>query len=756
MKKLIFVFMFIIMIASASAIDWTITTNFTHNASGADRQIRTTQQGVYITMLQDADLVGVGGLVFGSGPTTPYFYVSNGTGYTAWANLSLNTTTNFAENTSLIRLFKGVNYTIFAYNGGSNYYSTWTGPSTLPQSNAAFIWANGSSSGSLADFPFNIKTLSLVNTSTSTITYVTFNQTYPSDGFVSTSKNLTVNLSATPFYGNLSNITINAYYGNNSLLNKTTKALVGNVTNTTGFTLLNMPLGHYYIFYNACTKNNSGFVNCSHYSQNYTFIVGASVDSIYYKTNLLETDNSIFKINITLTAGASLTTAKLIYDNVNYTISNISINGTSASLTHFLDAPLVTALTQNKSFRFAFTYTNSVLSEQQTQTYNQTVARFNFNVCNATTNMSVINFSVIDENTGALKLSSFEADFLYWVGSGTIKKNYSYSNTSKTLNTFNFCYSNNSTMMFLDSDIDYSAELYEPRSYYTRAAPLNNTITYVNITLLNATLATKFYLTVVKGVEDMSNALVYVSKKDVGTGQYSLISIQLTDNNAQFVEYLEADKDYQIYVIRSGVNEGNTQFRALCAAAPCEKTIRLSTDDSDLFSGYYGLFASNVMYTHYYDPINETVYLSYADSTGLANYVRLVVLESTMNDTKNYICDTSLFSVSGSISCNMSGYDGSFISYIYISRSPEKLIDYITFVKTVVHVALGKTAFLLAFVLLIAVMLAFAADMRAGLLAVPFALLICNYIGLLAIPYTSIGGLLLLVLVIATVMGRGQ
>ncbi|GAH14410.1 unnamed protein product, partial [marine sediment metagenome] len=139
------------------------------------------------------------------------------------------------------------------------------------------------------------------------------------------------------------------------------------------------------------------------------------------------------------------------------------------------------------------------------------------------------------------------------------------------------------------------------------------------------------------------------------------------------IEYLELDKKYQFSIVRGGISYGIITKTASCKEEPCELTLEIEEDVANIWDGYYDQFSSSVSHSLRYSDVEKSVTFTFPDLTGLAQYFRLTVNEIKYNQTGDLICNISLYTTSGSISCNMTarGYDeGDFKAVGYVSRSP--------------------------------------------------------------------------------------
>jgi len=75
----------------------------------------------------------------------------------------------------------------------------------------------------------------------------------------------------------------------------------------------------------------------------------------------------------------------------------------------------------------------------------------------------------------------------------------------------------------------------------------------------------------------------------------------------------------------------------------------------------------NIVSSLTYNKTSKIVTFSYVDTTGSTTLGRLLVIkQSNSNSTYNVICNTTSTQSSATITCNMTGYDGTYIAYGYI------------------------------------------------------------------------------------------
>ena len=511
----------------------------------------------------------------------------------------------------------------------------------------------------------------------------------PSDNTLITSigSNFTANYSLTN--SNISNATYFVWFSNSTLFNQSTRTVTGNTTNTTTLFIDNFLVNNYIWNVYACGRNSSNAVVCN-WGTNITFSIGASLNSLTYLPTVYETSNQRFRAIYNLLSGSQISLAKLNYNNVNYSISNITQNSTAIVLDIALDIPLNRNpfLNQTNNFTFIFTYSGDVI--QNSDRYYQNVSFINLQLCNATYTTMALNFTLYDEiNNTYLNATrnpvNYETTFNYFIGSGTVYKNYSYStlnNNSKI--GFAFCiYPYNSSINFTsDMDTEYSASGYVDNEYHLRDASLTSNAAPYTLYLysLVSSAATKFYITFRENVLIVENAVVTASKYFLGIGTYQNVAMRVTDSSGKIPIYLEIDKDYIFSVVKDGVLIGVINRKATCLSEPCTMDINIDETTSNIFEGYNDLYASNVLSNVTFNRTSKIVSYNFIDTTGLAHYFRLKVTQGKFSGVSVTVCDTFAYTSVGSITCNMTNYDGDFNAIGYISRSPEKIDKILSFV----------------------------------------------------------------------------
>jgi len=341
-----------------------------------------------------------------------------------------------------------------------------------------------------------------------------------------------------------------------------------------------------------------------------------------------------------------------------------------------------------------------------------------------------------------------EVTFYYWLGSGSVYKNYSFQNLSMIDNQIKFCLFPSDITLYADMDMDYEAEDYSPRQYYLRNATLTNQTRNINLILLLVDYSVKFFVTVKQGLDFVDDAVVTIDKYLSGEGSYRTIGIRTTDNNGEFIEYFDLDKNYRFSIVKNGELIGTVERWITCQEAPCTLTLQLEEAAIDFWQGYYDYFATNVAYNLDYNDTTKIVTFSFTDLTGLAQYFRLEVLQTKYNETSFIICNKTLYSASGTLTCNMTGYNGQFIANGYISRSPEKIINYIKFVISTIKETLGPLGIFVTLMLIITIALVGVWNPAVAIMLTAFALLVMTFLGFTAFSWATVTAIFVLAMIL--------
>jgi hypothetical protein len=270
-----------------------------------------------------------------------------------------------------------------------------------------------------------------------------------------------------------------------------------------------------------------------------------------YNNLTYETAGETFLTDITAANSSLLTSASLVW---NGTTRTSTLTGSVWNAT--FDIPTQT-IAADKSFYWNFIYDGS--SIDSTNSNIQTVYPINFSFCNPPNDITYLNFTYKDEmQYFSINASVPAATFNYWLGTGSVQKNYFFTTTEENSST-KFCFTPANRTL----NLNY---LYQATSagYITRTF---NSIS--NLTLYNTSTSKLFYLIqsadagpVTIQVVDLTSGNVISNARVTITRDIQGVTVTVldgyTDSAGTIATYLSSVVSYTITASKSGCGT-NTQ-----------------------------------------------------------------------------------------------------------------------------------------------------------------------------------------------------
>ena len=602
---------------------------------------------------------------------------------------------------------------------------------SLTETEISNLWddGNGITYGQTAPQSMDVTLNTPLNESTTSITSITFNATI------------------TPVSVNVTNATLYIWFSNDTIFTQNvTDVFLNNVTeviwNVSDF------LADTYKWNVLAWGNNS---NTSWASSNFTFEwLPFTLDNENAIGRAVETSRQTFVVNVTSADGYTISNGKLIYNGTTYPNADKTIiDSDSFSLSQTINLPSIDSPDfnyTNVTYYWNISITNEgtgATSNSLTSQYNQTVDELEFKECTTDTNISILNFTLYDEGTGNLidastNATSIEASFQFGAYSENKVKNYSITNLTSLDYEFIFCTDNSSRTIYADMNSIFSALDYAERNYYLDNSTLTNTTSKINLFLIPEDLALEFFITITQNLVPIVDAYVNIAKYFVGEGVYKTIEIDKTDSNGDLNAYLDLDRDYRTTIIQDGSLLGIETFKASCASAPCEIFINLQGVAGDILGFIASQYAENVVYNLSYNVLTKVVTYDFVDTTGLANYFRMAIYQTNTSMGAKLISNQSLYTSSGTLTFNATGYEGQFKAETYISRSPEILNNILFFIIEDIFPNLGDNVgeyLLLGFLLILTFIFGLSFKPSVLILSIPIIMTLGLIAGLFPIGY---------------------
>jgi len=565
--------------------------------------------------------------------------------------------------------------------------------------------------------------------------------------------NFTANYTVGVMY-NISNATYWIWNSTGVFNNTETVASLNGTSNDTTHYIDSFILGNYNWNVYACWVNAT-FSNCTWADSNYSFSVGASINSQNYSNHTYETSNELFESNLTLLSGTTFYAAQLNYNGTLYGGTILSEGNDGYIVSTSIDIPLII---DGLSFDWFWqlTYeTPSGFIYQNLTTYSQNISTINLSHvdCGTGTNLT-LNFSVYnEEDLAQLEDYKFYGTFEYWLGGGNIKKNISVSDTSVPTN-FSLCINPNNLTYYSDAQIQHEKDGYIKRSHYLINATLTNNSQNVGLYLLNSSMSTSFIINVIDDVQfAIEDAYVYIQRYYPGSGIFHTVEMAQTDNSGNTVGHFEAEtEDYKVIIFKEGeILFESDKAKVFCGETPCTLNFQTEAATPTTWTNVGDL--ANLIWSLTYDTALKIWTYTYVDTSGTTSYGRLNVYMDS-GGSRTIICNESDASNAATLTCNVTGYDGTIYAEAYISRSPEILVWLESVIERGVKAIFGMEGFFWATIILITIGMIGLWSPAIGVVMLIAGMVTINYLQLATFGTTTIMGIIVIGVILLWEMGK--
>ncbi len=527
--------------------------------------------------------------------------------------------------------------------------------------------------------------------------------------------NVTFNISIVSLLANLSNSSLFL----NGTLNETIN-ISGN-SNETTFLKVFSTFETISWFVEVCDTTN---VCSESFDQSLTIQEIAEINSTF---NEVTTEGTLedFEVVASLSTGITVTAATLIYNGTPTIGATTSLGGDLVSIKkEGFEIPTVDTET-NVSFFWSILLSNSNTINFSVD--NQTILNIDLVLCSAD---PLFNLTQLDE------------EFQTNITNGTIEFDISIFNSDKTViisqisnittavNPTQICLTTNltnSSSYLIDAVIRYEAPDHANEYFNIVGLPLTNDTTTQNINLfdLNITDSTDFQLTFTgSDFLPVDSALVFINRQYISEGVFKTVEVPKTDANGQTILHLvRNDVVYNLIVTKNNEVLGTfNNVRAFCqdfTIDQCELTLNAISNDSGIFNydQEIGIIFDSAPK---FDSGTNIMSFSFVSSDASP---RDVLMEVERRDVFGNIsvCDNTVISTSGTLSCNVgSGLeDTSLVVTISVNEEPQ-----LQSVVTIDTTSYGNIVYVFWFVLTLLTVLMFS-DSKTGVM---FALGI-SYVG---------------------------
>jgi hypothetical protein len=505
-------------------------------------------------------------------------------------------------------------------------------------------------------------------------------------------------------------------------------------------------------FYANDTAGNSAN---SSTSWTYSFVENNAI----FNNITFETSNENFILNLTTDETILSISGNMNYDGVNY-LSSTSCNSGNCLLSNNIDIPTVdSGDTDTNNFYWNFTIFNGTSSNNiQTSTRQQTVNKTFLELCNATYTIKTLNFTAFDElNLSQISNFKFDSTFYFWIGSGSSKRNATYSSNGTEIN---LCMKDDLNYS-VDSKIDYdeygNTTTYNSRFYYMENESISSEIKNISLYLLQSASSTSFILKVQdQNLLPVEDALISIQRCYANEIDCRTVQIAKTDENGKSIGFFQTETvDYKFIIVKNSETllETGTQ-KVVPETSPFTLTFNIGDDLGAPWSGSEAISDLNSTLT--FNSSSGIVTYIYIDTSGNFTLANLTVTKNSLSNSTatNTICsDTSTLS-SSTITCNIGNTTGFYTASGYITRSGTALDKQISFQIEDVSSVVGFLGLFYGFFLLLVVIFIFKFNEIAGVWLLVVSIILLNITGLIKFGMVFVTSIIVLAIIITWLLEK--
>lgn len=395
---------------------------------------------------------------------------------------------------------------------------------------------------------------------------------------------------------------------------------------------------------------------------------GVLIFAIGYEPTVTETENVYFDMDFNYDSINNYDPQVfLVYDGVEY---KATTNDTGDYVKYYttISIPLVDA-DENKTFYWRVDNVGGTYySPNYTQlVYDLPLISVN-TTCGALT--PIIHFNFSNEENFTTMNASVDYNFKYGISNDTALKYYGeFSN----IDEFYICINDSvsDTYSFGYGEIQYTFDGFEGRRYYLfeGASYSNNTVVNYTLYHLLDTSGTLFELTFTdKSLNPYNDNYITLNRWYPNLDEYLVVDMGKTDENGETLTHLVLnDVDYRLalYQADGTLIKLMDPRRFSCAVAPCTFALRVEEQELDL-SDFH-----NVQTDLSYNSTSQVFTLIYNDPSQTTSGFRLYVVRQSGNQSDLVICNKTVTSFSGVVTCDTSAYTGVKKAIVYRTASPE-------------------------------------------------------------------------------------
>ena len=410
-------------------------------------------------------------------------------------------------------------------------------------------------------------------------------------------------------------------------------------------------------------KDEFGFI--ANATSSFSLIIEAL--SFNFTSEVYEGVTNTITATVKLANVSSLSEALLYYDGVNYTTTILYAGDTNTyTVSSAVPSPSVIADT-NFTFGFFLTIDGTIYDPRQN---NQTVLNADLGECGGISNDTILNISLVNEQTQALILGDIQ------IGGEIISLS-----SGETIGTIftNFSNSNNGSICFsppeaydlyyMNAEIRYNADGYAAELYHIQNADITNGLGNLTLYDLNDNDTTIFDIVYQDSTfKFVEGAVIQLQRKYIQEGVYKTVEAPLTSNEGVAIAHIDLNSiKYRATIVKDGVildEFDNLVFNCQSElTGECtQKLLGEINSQTDIDFDVVRDFSYDIT------PTNESIEISFSIPSGSSSSVNVLLVQLDQFGNKQ-VCNKTISSSAGSMECTFDTTIGE--SYIDFSISKD-------------------------------------------------------------------------------------
>lgn len=390
-----------------------------------------------------------------------------------------------------------------------------------------------------------------------------------------------------------------------------------------------------------------------------------------FEENITEGELDDFSLLLNISDSSSLTDATFSYNGTNYTTTIVFSSGL------YLISSLITSPTVDTDTNFSFNFFFVVDGINYSTAINeQLVVNSLFDICGGVSNDTLLNMSLVDEETGASISGTIEiiAEIVSQssgVSVGTI------NNTFNNVEYGAICFTPASLYpsYYLNAEIKYSSDGYVSELYYIQNSDMADYPRNLTLFDLNQTDSTEFVVTFQNDAFIfVEGAIIQLQRKYIGENIYKVVEAPITSDGGKAIVHIDLNTNiYRASIVKDGVLlKFFEEIVFSCAnelAGDCEEQLRGDVDPNN------DVTVENLLDFSYSVSVsddNNTVNVLFAVPSGTPSSIN-VLLEQIDMFGNSTACNTTVITSAGSITCDFSDTIEKSLLQLTISKDETQL-----------------------------------------------------------------------------------